>query len=82
MLRRALSWIAIALTAIAFILLCLIWLLKINILIPIGMFAAAMVLLYIVKRMPTDEEPGETHGETGDNENKGNTGADGNGGEV
>lgn len=56
MKRRVLSWIAIVLTAGAFILLCLIWLLKINILIPILMFAAALVILGIVKNMPSDEE--------------------------
>lgn len=55
-MRRALSWIAIVLAAGAFILLCLIWILKINILIPILMFAAALVLLGIVKSMPSDDD--------------------------
>ncbi|MBQ1685261.1 MAG: hypothetical protein II072_07110 [Clostridia bacterium] len=61
-MRRALSWIAIVLAAGAFILLCLIWILKINILIPILMFAAALVLLGIVKSMPSDDDgSGEDH---------------------
>ena len=55
-MRRALSWIAIVLTAGAFILLCLIWVLKINIVIPIIMFAAALVLLGVVKSMPSDDD--------------------------
>lgn len=50
-MKRILSFIAIGLTLGAFILLCLIWILKINVLIPILMFAAAFVLLGIVKRM-------------------------------
>ena len=54
-MRRFLSLVGVALTAGAFIMLCLCWLLKINILIPILMFAAALVILGIVKRMPADE---------------------------
>ena len=50
-MKRVLSFIAIGLTLGAFILLCLIWVLKINLIIPILMFAAAFVLLGIVKRM-------------------------------
>lgn len=50
-MRRILCFIAIGLTGGAFILLCLIWILKINALIPILMFAAAFVILGIVKRM-------------------------------
>ena len=49
--KRILSFIALGLTAGAFILLCLVWILKINVLIPIFMFAASFVLLGIVKRM-------------------------------
>ena len=50
-MKRALSFLAIGLTLGAFILLCLIWVLKIQVWIPILMFAAAFVLLGIVKRM-------------------------------
>lgn len=50
-MKRVLSFIAIGLTLGAFILLCLIWVLKINLIIPILMFASAFVLLGIVKRM-------------------------------
>lgn len=50
-MKKILSFLAVGLTAGAFILLCFIWVLKINVLIPILMFAAAFVLLGIVKRM-------------------------------
>ncbi|MBR5947091.1 MAG: hypothetical protein IKZ82_00400 [Clostridia bacterium] len=50
-MKKVLSFIAIGLTLGAFILLCLIWVFKINVLIPIFMFTAAFVLLGIVKRM-------------------------------
>ena len=53
-MKRILAWAAIVLTAGAFILLCLVWLLKINILIPIAMFALAFILLGVVKKMPDD----------------------------
>ena len=55
-MKRILSYIAVGLTAGAFILLCLIWILKINVLIPIAMFAAAFVLLGVVKRMHIQDE--------------------------
>lgn len=55
-MKRILSFIAIGLTAAAFILLCLIWVLKIQVWIPILMFAAAFVLLGIVKRMHAEDE--------------------------
>ncbi len=54
-MRRVLSWVAVALAAGAFILLCLIWVLHINVIIPIIMFAAAFVLLGVVKSMPSDD---------------------------
>ncbi len=50
-MKKFLSYLAIALTLGAFILLCLIWVLKIHVIIPILMFAAAFVLLGVVKRM-------------------------------
>lgn len=53
-MRRILAWLAIVLTLSAFVLMCLILTLKINPLIPILMFVAAFILLYIVKRMPSD----------------------------
>ena len=43
-MRRALSIIALVLTGAAFILLCLIWVLRINAIIPVLMFAAAIIL--------------------------------------
>ncbi|MBR3298234.1 MAG: hypothetical protein IKI64_03415 [Clostridia bacterium] len=55
-MKRFLSFLAIGLTAAAFILLCLIWVLKIKVWIPILMFAAAFVLLGIVKRMHAQDE--------------------------
>ena len=55
-MKKILSYIAVGLTAGAFILLCLIWVLKINVLIPILMFAAAFVLLGVVKRMHAQDE--------------------------
>ena len=54
-MKRILAWAAIVLTAGAFILLCLVWLLKINILIPIAMFVLAFILLGVVKKMPDDD---------------------------
>lgn len=70
-MRRVLSWIAIVLTGGAFILLCLIWLLKINILIPICMFAAALLLLFAVKRMAPDGEEGEGEHRSGEDQGGG-----------
>lgn len=49
-MRRALSIIALVLTGAAFILLCLIWVLRINAIIPVLMFAAAIILLGICKK--------------------------------
>lgn len=53
-MRRILSWIAIVTIAAAFVLLCLVLPLKINITIPIALFAVAIVLFFVVKRMPSD----------------------------
>lgn len=53
-MKRILAWICIALTLAAFLAMCLVLKLKIPILIPICMFAAAFVLLAIVKRLPND----------------------------
>lgn len=53
-LRRVLSWIAIAALAAAFILLCLVMPLKINIVYPLILFAVAIVLFFAVKKMPSD----------------------------
>ncbi len=57
-MRRALSIIALVLTGAAFILLCLIWVLRINAIIPVLMFAAAIILLGICKKMPVKPQPG------------------------
>ena len=50
-MKRFLSFLAIGLTLGAFLLLCLIWVLKIHVIIPIVMFVAAFALLGVVKRM-------------------------------
>lgn len=55
---RALSIIALVLTGAAFILLCLIWVLRINAIIPVLMFAAAIILLGICKKMPVKPQTG------------------------
>lgn len=57
-MRRALSIIALVLTGAAFILLCLIWVLRINAIIPVLMFAAAIILLGICKKMPVEPQTG------------------------
>ena len=57
-MRRALSIIALVLTGAAFILLCLIWVLRINAIIPVLMFAAAIILLGICKKMPAKPQTG------------------------
>ena len=57
-MRRALSIIALVLTGAAFILLCLIWVLRINASIPVLMFAAAIILLGICKKMPVKPQTG------------------------
>lgn len=54
-MRRTLSWIAIFFALGAFCLLCLIWVLKVDIIIPLIMFVAAFVLLGIVKRMRNND---------------------------
>ena len=54
-MRRILAWVSIILALGAFTLLSLTFLLRVNIIIPILMFGAALMLLYIVKRMPVDE---------------------------
>ena len=54
-MRRILAWVSIILALGAFTLLSLTFLLRVNIIIPILMFAAALVLLYVVKHMPADE---------------------------
>ena len=64
-MRRALSIFTLALTGAAFILLCLVLILRINVLIPIGMFAVAFILLGVVKRMQPDGE--EKSGEDSEN---------------
>ena len=46
------------LTGAAFILLCLIWVLRINAIIPVLMFAAAIILLGICKKMPVKPQTG------------------------
>jgi hypothetical protein len=60
-LRRILSWVAIAALAAAFISLCAAIPLKLNSLIPIGLFAAGIILFFVVKQMPSDipDEEGE-----------------------
>ena len=55
-MRRALSIIALVLTGAAFILLCLIWVLRINAIIPVLMFA--IILLGICKKMPVKPQTG------------------------
>lgn len=54
-LRRTLAWICIVLTAAAFVLLSLVFVLKINIWIPVTMFAISLIMLMMVKRMPNDD---------------------------
>ena len=54
-MRRILAVISIAFAVGAFVLLCLVLPLQINILIPIFMFVIAFLLLMIVKRMNSDE---------------------------
>ncbi|MCH5278760.1 MAG: hypothetical protein J1E60_03125 [Christensenellaceae bacterium] len=54
-MRRVLAWISIIFALGAFALLSLIFVLHVNIIIPIAMFAVALILLYVVKRMPVDE---------------------------
>ena len=66
-MKRVLSFIAIGLTAGAFILLCLVLILKLNVLVPILMFAAAFALLGVVKRMHTNDSAG-TGGDIGLND--------------
>ena len=56
-MRRALSIIALVLTGAAFILLCLIWVLRINAIIPVLMLAA-IILLGICKKMPVKPQTG------------------------
>ncbi|GEM_PF-6429831 len=60
-LRRILSWVAIAALAAAFISLCLAIPLKLPSIIPIGLFAAGIILFFVIKQMPSDlpEEEGE-----------------------
>ena len=54
-MRRILAVISIFFAIGAFLLLCLVLPLRINILIPIFMFVIAFMLLMIVKRMDSDE---------------------------
>lgn len=54
-MRRILAVISIFFAIGAFVLLCLVLPLQINILIPIFMFVIAFMLLMIVKRMDSDE---------------------------
>lgn len=60
-MRRALSIIALVLTGAAFILLCLIWVLRINAIIPVLMFAAAIILLGICKKCLSNLKPALTN---------------------
>ena len=57
-MRKILSWIAIAVIAAAFVTLCLVFPLKLNIAIPIVLFAIGIILFFVIKRMPADEETG------------------------
>ncbi len=54
-MKKTLAWICIALTGAAFIMLCLVLILRIQLWIPIIMFAIALVMLAMIKRMPGDE---------------------------
>ena len=55
-MRRTLAWICIALVTIAFILLSLVLILKIDVIIPILLFVVAFIMFLMIKRMPTDEQ--------------------------
>ena len=57
-MRKILSWVAIAVIAAAFVTLCLVFPLKLNIAIPIVLFAIGIILFFVIKRMPAEEETG------------------------
>lgn len=53
-MKKTLAWICIVLTFTAFVLLCLVFVLKINVWIPVIMFAVSLIMLMMIKRMPND----------------------------
>lgn len=53
-LRKTLAWICIVLTFTAFVLLSLVFVLRINVWIPVIMFAVSLIMLMMIKRMPND----------------------------
>lgn len=53
-LKKTLAWICIVLTFSAFVLLSLVFVLRINVWIPVIMFAVALIMLMMIKRMPDD----------------------------
>ena len=53
-LKRTLAWICIVLTFAAFVLLSLVFVLRINVWIPVIMFAVSLVMLMMIKRMTND----------------------------
>ena len=57
-MRRALSIIALVLTGPRSFFCALIWVLRINAIIPVLMFAAAIILLGICKKMPVKPQTG------------------------
>lgn len=58
-MKRILAFIAIAVTLCAFVLMCLILIIKIDIIIPIIMFIVGFIMLLIVKKLP---EPSNLNG--------------------
>lgn len=54
-MRRLLAWISIITALCAFAMFSLIFILHVKIIIPIALFGVALILLYIVKRMPNDQ---------------------------
>lgn len=53
-MKRTLAWICIVLTFVAFVLLSLVFVLRINVWIPVIMFAVSLIMLMMIKRMPND----------------------------
>lgn len=53
-LKKTLAWICIVLTTAAFVLLSLVFVLRINVWIPVIMFAISLVMLMMIKRMPNN----------------------------
>lgn len=60
-MKRILAFIALAITLGAFVLMCLVLILKIDIIIPIIMFIVGFIMLLIIKRIP---EPDNLKGGT------------------